>query len=70
MVDGNTLFEEFILKGTLHNGIEVQSKQSEVLTFENGKIKSLRLYFDRMDFADSVTKGFLSKAVDMEAFAF
>ncbi len=63
MVDGNTLFEEFVLKGTLHNGIEVESKQSEVLTFEDDKIKSLRLYFDRMDFADSVVKGFISKAL-------
>ncbi len=63
MVDGNTLFEEFILKATLHNGIEIESKQAEVLTFENDKIKSLRLYFDRMDFADSVVKGFLGKAL-------
>jgi len=61
MVDGNTFFEEFILKGKLHNGIEVQSKQAEVLTYENYEVKSLRLYFDRLDFADSVVKGSMSK---------
>jgi ketosteroid isomerase-like protein len=62
MADGNTFFEEFILKGKLHNGIEVQSKQAEVLIYENYKLKSLRLYFDRLDFVDSVVKGTISKA--------
>lgn len=61
MVDGNTFFEEFIVKGKLHNGIEVSSKQAEVLLFEDYKIKSLRLYFDRIDFADSVKDGFIIK---------
>jgi len=61
-VDGNVFFEEFILEGRLHNGIEVQSKQAEVLIYENYKVKNLRLYFDRLDFADSVVKGSISKA--------
>ena len=63
MVDGNTFFEEFILRGKLHDGTEVESKQTEVLVYENYKIKSLRLYFDRLDFADSVAKGRISKAI-------
>jgi ketosteroid isomerase-like protein len=63
MVDGNTFFEEFILKGKLHNGTEVQSKQAEVLIYENYKFRSLRLYFDRLEFADSVAKGPISKAL-------
>jgi ketosteroid isomerase-like protein len=63
MVEGNTLFEEFILKGKLHNGIEVHSKQAEVLIYENYEVKSLRLYFDRLEFADSVAKGAISKAL-------
>jgi hypothetical protein len=63
MIDENTFFEEFILEGKLHNGIEIQSKQAEVLTYENYKVKSLRLYFDRLEYADSVAKGPISKAL-------
>jgi hypothetical protein len=63
MVDGSIYFEEFILGGKLHNGVEVRSKQAEVLIYENLKIKSLRLYFDRLDFADAAAKGPISRAI-------
>nr|KXH72602.1 MAG: hypothetical protein AM325_00800 [Candidatus Thorarchaeota archaeon SMTZ1-45] len=63
MVDGNAFFEEFILIGTLPNGKTVKSKQSEVLIYENYKIKSLRLYFDRLDFADVVAEGIISRRI-------
>lgn len=63
MVEGNVFFEEFLVTGTLPNGTVVKSKQSEVLVYENYKIKSLRLYFDRLDFADLVAQGFFSKRV-------
>jgi hypothetical protein len=63
MVEGNTFFEEFILEGKLHNGVEVRSRQAEVLVYENLHIKSLRLYFDRLDFADLVAKGPISRAI-------
>jgi ketosteroid isomerase-like protein len=63
MVEGDTLFEEFIVRARLHSGIEVKSKQAEVLVFEHDKIKSLRLYFDRLDFADVTGRDPLSRAV-------
>ena len=63
MVDRNTFFEEFVLKGKLHDGSEVRSRQAEVLVYKNRRVKSLRLYFDRLDFAGSVTRGFISRAV-------
>jgi len=63
MVEGDTFFEEFVVRAWLHNGAEVQSKQAEVLVYENYKIKSLRLYFDRLDFAGSVARGFIEKAI-------
>lgn len=63
MVDGSIYFEEFVLEGKLHNGVEVRSKQAEVLIYENLKVKSLRLYFDRLDFADAVAKGPISRAI-------
>ena len=63
MVEGNTFFEEFIVKGTLHNGVKVESKQAEVLIYEDFKIKKLKLYFDRLDFAESVVGGLFGKRI-------
>jgi len=63
MVEGNIFFEEFILVGTLPNGKVVESKQSEVLVYEDYKIKSLRVYFDRLDFADVVAEDFISRRI-------
>ncbi len=64
MVEGDTLFEEFIVRARLHSGIEIKSKQAEVLSYDdNGKIKSLRLYFDRLDFVEPTIKGRINKAI-------
>jgi ketosteroid isomerase-like protein len=66
MVSGNTFFEEYIAKASLHDGKEIRSKQAVVLQFKNNLIKSLRLYFDRMDFADAVAKDVISKTIVKE----
>ena len=63
MIQGNSFFEELVVKAELHNGASVTSKQSEVLIYEELKVKSLRLYFDRLDFADSFNKGFLNRYI-------
>ena len=55
MVDGNTFFEEFIVKTKVKGGKEVQVKQAEVLVYDDYKVKSLRLYFDRLELADAFT---------------
>jgi hypothetical protein len=62
MLDGNVFFEEFLLRGRFHDGTEVESKQAEVLIYEGDKLKVLRLYFDRLDFAGSVAKGPIARA--------
>ena len=59
MVDGNTFFEEFDISVKTHDGTEIKSRQAEVLEYEDYKVKTLRLYFDRLDFADLVAKGFI-----------
>lgn len=61
MVEGNVFFEEFVVVGTLSDGRVVRSKQAEVLVYDDYKIKNLRLFFDRLDFADAITNGFLEK---------
>ena len=63
MVEDGVFFEEFIVTGTLPNGKVVKSKQSEVLVYKDYKIKSLRLYFDRLDFADLVIRDFISRRI-------
>jgi hypothetical protein len=66
MVDGNTFFEEFKVLAKLHDGEEVQSKQTVVLMFDNLKIKSLRMYFDRLDFSSSMAKDVISHTIVRE----
>ncbi len=61
MVDNDIFFEEFIVNAQLHDGSIVKSKWAEVLVYENYKVKSLRLYFDRLDFANAIADGYLSK---------
>jgi ketosteroid isomerase-like protein len=62
IVEGNVFFEEFLLRGRFHDGTEVESTQAEVLIYEGDKLKVLRLYFDRLDFAGSVAKGRIARA--------
>ena len=54
MVDGNTFFEEFIVKAKVKGDKEVQVKQAEVLVYdEECKVNSIRLYFDRLELAEA-----------------
>jgi uncharacterized protein (TIGR02246 family) len=66
MVEGNTFFEEFTVKATFHGGEEARSNQAVVLVFEDLKIKSLRLYFDRLDFSSSIAKDVVSRTIVKE----
>ena len=63
IVKDNIFFEEYIVNAKFHDGKEASSNQAEVLVFENLKIKSLRMYFDRLDFSSSVAKDFISKTI-------
>jgi ketosteroid isomerase-like protein len=66
MVEGNTFFEEFVVEAKFHDGEEARSSQTVVLEFENLKIKSLRMYFDRLDFSGAVAKDVISKTIVRE----
>jgi len=63
MVDKNIFFEEFIIHVIFNHNKKLNVKITEVLEYENYKIKSLRLYFDRLEFADIIAKGFVSKKI-------
>ena len=61
IVENNIFFEEFYIHVSFKNGKQLSVKLAEVLEYENYKIKSLRLYLDRLEFADVALGGFLSK---------
>ena len=63
MVDGSVFFEEFYVHGVTKNNKKLTGRIAEVLVYENYKIKSLRLYFDRLNFADASITGFLEKKI-------
>jgi ketosteroid isomerase-like protein len=63
MVEGDIFFEEYAVKAIFYDGKEASSNQAEVLVFEDLKIKSLRMYFDRLDFSSSVAKDVISKTI-------
>lgn len=61
IVENNIFFEEFYIHTSFENGKQLSVKLAEVLEYENYKIKSLRLYLDRLEFANATVDGFLSK---------
>jgi ketosteroid isomerase-like protein len=62
MVDGNTFFEEFIVRAKIKEGKEIQVKQTEVLVYDEAyKVKNLRLYFDRLELAAAYASNPLEK---------
>lgn len=63
MVERDVFFEEFVVEAKLINGAEISSKQSEVLVYAKNKVKSLRLYFDRLEFAGAVANDIFSRAL-------
>ena len=63
MVENNIFFEEFYLHGTTLDDKKLSVKVSEVLEYEDYKIKSLRLYLDRLLFSDALQVGVLSSKI-------
>ena len=64
MVQENTFFEEFIVRTKLKNGKEKQVKQAEVLVYdEEYKVKSLRLYFDRLELTEALNPNFAERVM-------
>jgi hypothetical protein len=62
LIQENVVFQEFTLKAKLNAKGILESHQVRVIVFENGKIKNLRAYFDRMDFVEPLAQGFGAKS--------
>ena len=62
MIEGNTFFEEFFVRTKIKEDKEIQVKQAEVLVYDDEyKVKSLRLYFDRLELAAAYTSNPIEK---------
>jgi len=61
LVENNIFFEEFVIKVTYNHGKRLNVKVAEVLEYKNYKVKSLRLYLDRLQFSDILAKSFFVK---------
>jgi hypothetical protein len=53
-VDGDTFIEEFKVTGVTTDGRRLQSRWAEMLTYRDGLVMSLRLYFDPIAFAPAL----------------
>jgi len=60
LVEGDTFFEEFVLRAT-KGTMEVEIKATEVLVYRDYKVTHLRLYFDRLELAAALARGFLER---------
>ncbi len=63
MAEKNVFFQEFFIHVTFNQGKELSVKLAEVLEYQDYKIKSLRLYIDRLEFAEVIVSGFFSKKI-------
>ncbi len=62
IVKDNILFEEYALNAVTAEGTRIQSRQAEVIEFDQcNKIRNLRLYFDRIDFASNLLQHSVSR---------
>jgi ketosteroid isomerase-like protein len=66
LIEANRFFEEFNVEAEFLDGEEARSNQAVVLEFDNLKVKSLRMYFDRLDFSSAVAKDLISKTIVKE----
>jgi uncharacterized protein (TIGR02246 family) len=62
-VIGDTFLEEFKANAVLEDGTEIEAEQCEVLIYEDYKVKSLRLYFDRLQYAPMIVKNFVERGI-------
>jgi ketosteroid isomerase-like protein len=61
IVRNDIFFEEFIINVSLKNGKRMKGKMAEVLVYKNYKIRSLRLYFDRLVFAEAAIDSYVAR---------
>jgi ketosteroid isomerase-like protein len=63
MVDGDTFFEEFVMRATREGDAEAEIPATEVLVYEGLKVRRLRIYFDRLAIAAIRARGLVEKWV-------
>jgi ketosteroid isomerase-like protein len=62
MIEGSAFFEEFIFRAKSRIGKDIETKQAEVLIYDpDYQVRSLRLYFDRLELADATASNVLER---------
>jgi ketosteroid isomerase-like protein len=62
MVQGDVFFEEFVIRATRRT-TRTEIKAAEVLVYEDYRVKSLRLYLDRLQLAEATAKSLVERAI-------
>ena len=61
MIQGNTFFEEFIVKARVSGG-DIEVRQAEVLVYDHDyKVRDIRLYFDRLELAQAFSSNLFDR---------
>jgi hypothetical protein len=64
MIDRDVFFEEFTVRAKVRGEREIEVKQAEVLVFgDDYRVKSLRLYFDRLELARAFSSNPLDRVM-------
>ncbi len=63
LVQEGALCQEYVLRARLDAKSRLESRQIKIITFENGKIRNVRIYFDRVDMAESLAQGFAARTL-------
>ena len=64
MVEGNTFFEEFVMKAKVKGNKDIELRQAEVLVYDDDyRVRSLRLYFDGLELAEAFASSVMEKIV-------
>jgi ketosteroid isomerase-like protein len=63
LIEDDVFFEEFVVHAKFPDKSTLQSKWAEVLIYKRYKIRSLRLYFDRVVFAKAAVSGFFAQKI-------
>ena len=61
IIEDGTFFEEFVVKAKI-DGRSILLRQTEILKYDNNyKVTAIRLYFDRLEFAQAISSNFIDR---------
>jgi ketosteroid isomerase-like protein len=65
-LNGSTVWKEYDVHAKLRNGNSVRAKQVALTEFRGDKVQSIRVYFDRLAYAEGLADDFVSRRIVRE----